>query len=212
MTHSLHRQGSVESLKDDFVMYARCSRGVNLEGAAPKVRRIVDIVFDEGPTNAGDSPHRATIADGSLTREKALEYQENTRGFISCFSDRKKMKRVLERIKEEDLGISIVVSGLIDEVFEMASEVGLKPHTVNLSLGIWGKKELLPGPDVLEFSTMCGHGLVAANLARKAMAAVKAGTMTPAEGARMAGKPCICGIVNLERGAAILQNSGSSNN
>lgn len=71
MTHSLHRQGSDESLRDDFVMYARCARGINWEygtnlDAAPKVRRIVDIVFDEGPTNAGDSPHHSSIAAGTL--------------------------------------------------------------------------------------------------------------------------------------------------
>lgn len=205
MTHSLHRQGSVESLKDDFVMYARCSRGVNMEGAAPKVRRIVNIVFDEGPSNAGDSPHRASIAAGNMTREAALAFQEDTRGFICCFDDREKMKRVLKQLKEEDLGISIVVSGLIDEVMGMAREVGLKPHTINLSLGLRGKKELLPSAEVQEFTTMCGHGLVARHLVEKALAEVQAGTRTPEEAARTVGKSCICGIVNLTRGARLLQ-------
>ncbi len=204
MTHSLHRQGSVESLKNDFVMYARCSRGINMEGADPKVRRIVEIVFDEGPTNAGDSPHRASIAAGNLTREYAIAIQENTRGFICCFDDKEKMKRVLQKLKEEDLGISIVVSGLVDDVRGLAREVGLKPHTINLSMGIWGKTELLPGPDVLEFGTMCGHGLVPTKLVNKAVAEVRAGRMTPEEGARMVGKPCLCGIVNLTRAANML--------
>ena len=204
MTHSLHRQGSVESLKDDFVMYARCARGVNMDTAAPKVRRIINIVFDEGPVNAGDSPIRASICAGTLDRETATGY-DNNRGFICCFDSREKMQHVLERLKEEDLGISIVVSGVIDEVKEMAREVGLKPHTINLSLGVWGKKELLPGPDVLEFTTMCGHGLVATTLFQKAVADLKAGRCTAAEAARMVGKPCLCGIVNLTRGARLLQ-------
>lgn len=204
MTHSLHRQGSIESLKNDFVMYARCSRGINLDGAEPKVRRIVEIVFDEGPTNAGDSPHHSSMADGTLTREKALEYQKDTRGFICCFDDRERMKRVLERLKEEEIGISIVVSGLIDEVMAMSREVGLKPHTINLSLGIRGKKELLPGPEVREFTTMCGHALVAPLLLEKAIADVKAGTKTPQEAARMLGTPCVCGIFNLSRAAGML--------
>lgn len=205
MTHSLHRLGSIESLKNDYVMYARCSRGINLEGAEPKVRRIVEIVFDEGPTNAGDSPHHASIADGKLTRETALEFQKNTRGFICCFSDREKVKRVLARLKEEDLGISIVVSGLIDEVMGMARELELKPHTINLSLGIRGKKKLLPHPEVMEFTTMCGHGLVAASLVEKAIAEMKAGTKTAEDAARMVGIPCICGIVNLKRAAGMLE-------
>jgi hypothetical protein len=205
MTHSLHRQGSVESLRDDFVIYARCARGINLEGSAPKVRRIVDIEFDEGPINAGDSPHHASMAAGTLDREKALEYQEDTRGFICCFDDREKVKRVLERLKEEELGISIVVSGLIDEVKALARETGLKPHTINLSLGVWGNQELLPGPEVLEFSTMCGHGLVPTMLVQKALAEIASGRCTPEDAARMVGKPCICGIVNLTRGARQLR-------
>ena len=151
-----------------------------MEGAngAPKVRRIVEIEFDEGPVNAGDSPHHASIAAGTMDREKALEYQEDTRGFICCFDDREKVKHVLERLKEEELGISIVVSGVLDEVKALARETGLKPHTINLSLGIWGKTELLPGPEVLEFSTMCGHGLVPTALFERAQADIASGRCT----------------------------------
>ncbi len=204
MTHSLHRQGSLESLKDDFPLIARCARGINLEGAEPKVRRIVNIVFDEGPDNAGASRFRASMADGTLDREKALEYQKDTTSFHCCFNGREKIKRVLQRLKEEDIGISIVVSGLIDDVVKITREVGLKPHTVNLSLGVWGRTELLPGPETLEITTMCGHGLVAANLVKKAVAEVKDGRKTPEEAARMVGQPCICGIVNLSRTAKLL--------
>ena len=205
MTHSLHREGSVDSLKNDYVMYARCARGINMEAAEPKVKRIVEIVFDEGPVNSGSSNCRANMATATWDREIALASQKDTHGFICCFSDREKMKRVLQRLKEEDLGISIVVSGLIDEVMGMAREVGLKPHTINLSLGIRGKKELLPGREILELTTMCGHALVARSLVEKAISEVKAGTKTPEEAARMLGKPCICGIVNLERAATLLR-------
>ncbi len=203
MTHSLHRQGSVESLKNDYVVFARAAR-TKLDASEPQLARIAEIVFDEGPVNSGASVHNATMANGRWTKEVAMSSQRNTHHFIACFDSREKVKRVLERLKEEDLGISIVVSGLIDEVTGIARELGLKPHTINLSLGIWGKTELLPEENVLEFTTMCGHGLVAADLACKAMAEVKAGTKTPAEAAVMVGKPCICGIVNLTRGARLL--------
>ncbi len=204
MTHSLHRQGSVESLKNDYVMYARCARGINMETAEPQVKRIVEIVFDEGPNNSGASTERASMANGTWTRERALASQKGTHGFICCFDDREKMKRVLGRLKEEDLGISIVVSGLIDEVMGMAKELGLKPHTINLSLGIRGKKELLPGPEVMEFTTMCGHALVASPLVEKALADIRSGRKTIPEAARMTGEPCICGIFNLTRAAGLL--------
>ena len=176
-----------------------------MDGAGPQVKRIVEIAFEEGLINSGSSKARASVADGRWTKEVALASQEDTHGFICCFNDREKMKRVLARLKEEDLGISIVVSGLIEEVIAMTKEVGLKPHTVNLSLGIRGKKELLPAPDVLEFTTMCGHSLVASRLVEKAIADVKAGTKTAHEAARTVAMPCICGIVNLARATELLE-------
>jgi len=205
MTHSHHRQGSVESLKNDFVMFAYCAKGINMEGAGPKLRRIAEIVFDAGPVNAGSSRENKSIAAGTWDKETAMEAQSRARSFIACFDDRERIKRVLERLKEEDLGISVTLSGLTEDVMELAREVGLTPHTANVSLGVWGNKAKLPEGGVLEFSTMCGHSLVAFNLVKKALAEVAAGTMTPEEAARMAGEPCNCGIVNLARGARLLQ-------
>ena len=126
-------------------------------------------------------------------------------GFICCFSDREAMKRTLQKIKDAEIGISIVVSGLIDEVFAMAREVGLKPHTAFLSLGIHGKKELLPDEKVLEITTMCGHGLVATKLTKSVRQKVKAGKITAAEGARLLAQPCPCGIVNTDRCTELLE-------
>jgi hypothetical protein len=206
MTHSLHRQGSIESLRNDYVMYARCSRGINMENSEAQVKRIVEIVFDEGPVNSGSSSHRSSIAAGTWDRGAALASQQDTHGFICCFDDREKMKRVLARLKDEDIGISVVVSGLIDEVMEMAREVGLQPHTINLSLGIRGKTELLPGPEVVQFTTMCGHALVATDLVKKAAHDVRSGRMSLNDAARMVGEPCICGIVNLTRVAQMLED------
>ena len=77
-----------------------------------------------------------------------------------------KLRQVLRQLKEEDLGISITVSGIVDEVFGLANELGLQPHTVNLSLGIHGKTELLPPEETLELTTMCGHALMAKELVK----------------------------------------------
>ena len=205
MTHSLHRQGSIQTLKDDYVVLARAARGINYEGDEPKLRRIAEIVFEEGPVNAGYSAHNATMINGKWTKEVAMASQESTHHFIACFDSREKVRRVLKRLKEEDLGISIVVSGLTDEVIAMAREVGLKPHTINLSLGIRGRKDLLAEPQVLELTTMCGHGLVAQKLVRKAVDDVRAGRRTAENAAEMVGAPCICGIVNITRAARLLE-------
>ena len=39
MTHTLHRRGSEKELQKDFVILAMAARGVNREGAAPKLAR-----------------------------------------------------------------------------------------------------------------------------------------------------------------------------
>lgn len=60
-----------------------------------------------------------------------------------------------------DEGISIIVSGLIDRVGEITREMGLDPHNINVSLGIIGKTDRLPPADIRQYTTMCGHGMVA---------------------------------------------------
>ena len=204
MSHSLHRRGTDESLKKDFVMYARTSRWINREGGGPKLNKIFDIALSEKPVNFGASVYGKNVFSG-LEIQIFKEILNRTVGFICCFSDREAMKRTIKKIKEAEIGISIVVSGMIDEVFAMAREVGLKPHTAFLSLGIHGKKELLPDEKVLEVTTMCGHGLVATKLTKSIMEKVKAGKITPKEGARLLAQPCPCGIVNTDRCTELLE-------
>jgi len=60
----------------------------------------------------------------------------------------------------KDLGVSVVVSGLISEVKDVCDDIGLNMHTVNLALGEFGRKELLPTEKTLEITTMCGHHCV----------------------------------------------------
>ena len=109
----------------------------------------------------------------------------------------------------ESLGISVTVSGLIDEVIPLAQELGIKPHTVNLSMGILGKTDKLADEDVLEFTTMCGHALISANLVKKGIKDVACGIKTPSEASMMIGTPCVCGIYNLDRSDILLRERAS---
>ena len=68
-----------------------------------------------------------------------------------------------------------MVSGIIDRVREIAAEIGIDPHMVNLSLGIHGRTDRLPPADIREFTTMCGHGLVSPHLVRDTIRRVKTG-------------------------------------
>ncbi len=204
MSHSLHRYGTEKNLQNDYTMYARASRWVNREGCGPKLRKILDIFLSEKPVNFGSSQAGKSAKAGLDPKEYAATL-DKAYGVACCFSSKNAIKSVLKKLKEADTGISIVVSGLIDEIVKIGKETGLKPHTAFLSLGIHGKKALLPEDKVLEMTTMCGHGMVASKLTKMVMDKVKAGKMTPEQGANFLAQPCPCGIFNTDRCEALLQ-------
>ncbi len=198
MTHSLHRRGSEETLKDDLVVIIRPAMGVNHEGAAPKIRRVMQIVYEEGPSNIGCVPKGQNLVIGYDLDELLPQVKDNWPVF-SVFSDPEKVLRVLRRLKEEDLGLSVVVSGLTQDVYDLAAKEGLAPHSVHFSLGIHGNLARVADEKDLEITTMCGHGLVAARLVQYLREEVAAGRMTPREAALEVARPCSCGIFNVDR-------------
>jgi hypothetical protein len=205
MSHALHRYGTKEQLQNDFTFYARASRYVNREGCGPKLRKILSILLEEKKlVNLGSSQAGKSFKAG-LKPEAYAATLDKAYGVAACFSDKETVKSVLKKLKEADTGISIVISGLIDEIVKIGKELDIKPHTAFLSLGIHGKKALLPGDDVLQITTMCGHGLVSAKLSESVIERVKAGKMTPEAGADLLAQPCPCGIFNTDRCSAILE-------
>lgn len=205
MTHSLHRRGTVESLRNDFVLIARSSIDVNRSGCGAKFQRIRQILHAVGPVNTGQADSGENLANG-LDIDRWLARTSDDTIIASAFASKDKLRRVLSQLKQEDLGISITVSGLIEKVFGLAQELGLKPHTVNLSLGVHGKTELLPAEETLELTTMCGHALIATGLVDELKKEIAAGKMTRKEAARRMAEPCICGIFNMERAEDLLQD------
>ncbi len=204
MSHSAHRCGTVKNLQNDYTMYARTSRYVNREGCGPKLRKILEVFLSENPVNFGSSHSGRSFAAG-LDPEEYAKSMDQAYAVACCFSSVSAIKNVLAKLKEADTGISIVVSGLIEEVKKIASEVGLKPHTVLLSLGVHGRKDLLPEENVMEITTMCGHGLVAAHLVEEVAEKIKKNKLTPEQGARLLAQPCPCGIFNLDRCVELLK-------
>ena len=204
MSHALHRHGTAEQLQNDYTFYARTSRFVNREGCGPKLRKILSIALEEKNLVNFGSSHAGKSFKAGLKPEEYAATLDKAYGVAGCFSDREAIRSFLKKLKEADTGISIVISGLIDEIVRIAKEVGLQPHTAFLSLGVHGKRALLPEDEVQQITTMCGHGMVSSNLSKAVMKRVKAGKMTPEEGARLLARPCPCGIFNTDRCEAIL--------
>ena len=197
MTHSLHRRGSAESLQNDYVILATPAVGFNQEGSKEKLLKMLDIIYELGPTNIG-SYECGTIYSGA-TFEQIREKLSGVPRVRCSFADKAKVREFVRRVKELDLGLSLTISGLTSEVEEMAREMGIRPHSVNLSLNIWGKTGDLPSEEVLEFLTMCGHGMVSRHLVERLLEQVKAGRRTPRQAAILVAQPCVCGIFNVER-------------
>ncbi len=204
MTHSLHREGKPDSLDKDYAVFIYPARGFNYKGCAPKVRRLVEIVYQVGPANMISTTLRENLYSGVRPEDVLESIKEGVRVF-TVFDSREKLKELLTRFKEADQGISIVVSGLIDKVREIAAEVGLNPHTINVSIGVHGNTQTLPPADIRQFTTMCGHGMVSPHLVRDIIRKVKTKKIDTWNGSLTLAKPCSCGIYNPYRSQELLE-------
>jgi hypothetical protein len=202
VTHSLHRQGTKENLTNDFTLFAIPAVGYNVEGSGPKRKKFLEIALRNNVVNVGAS-NMGNLAQYSP--EELLERVVDGQAMQVCFNNREDVVNVLKETVEAGIDISIVVQGIREDVEACLAEAGLKPHTVNHSLGVWGKTDRLPEKDVLEITTMCGHALVSANLVKQCIEDVIAGRKTAREAAKLLSAPCVCGIFNTDRAEALLK-------
>ena len=201
MTHTNHRVG--DHLEEDYIILIMPSRGINVEGSGPKLRRYLEMALENGAIKIGDARLGNEYHQGSV--EKVLENMEDQAVVQAVFKDRTTLVKALKAYKEADLGLSVVVSGLFDHVGECCKEVGLERHTINQSMGRWGNTDRLPPMEVLQLNTMCGHGMVAVGLIKEVIEDIKSENCTIEEGAERLFAPCMCGIFNPHRAALILK-------
>jgi len=198
MTHTLHRRGTAESLSEDYVMLTIQAVGINDDGAVPKMQEFLRIALRHKPVNIG------SVSMGGMI-DKPEEVIANVEKIAhAVFDNKEAVTAVLKELKEADLGISVVVSSIFENVDECIEKAGLKHHTANFSLGIWGRTEKLPSNDILEITTMCGHALIAPSLVKAMVAEIKAGTKTPEAAAKVLMPQCACGVFNPARAAKLL--------
>lgn len=203
MTHTLHRTGTLESLKGDYVILSMSSRGLNETGSGPKLAETLRILSKFNPINMGDM-RSASIFNKEFAA--LIEGVTDTSIVHAVFGDISTVKHALKALKDANLGMSVVVSGLFDEISSACHEIGLKPHTVNISLGIWGRTDLLPKePEVLDIVTMCGHAMISRRLVRKLAKDVKSQKITSKEAARTLATGCTCGVFNCRRAEQLIE-------
>jgi len=117
----------------------------------------------------------------------------------------------LKEVREMDMGLSVNVSALVNDVREVAPRANIIPHSVNYALGFRGDLHLLPDYQVLALTTMCGHGLISANFAKEMIGRVKERRLTPEQAAGYMAKFCVCGAFNTTRAVRLLNEARTTN-
>ena len=203
MTHSLHRRGSYEELKNDFVVLGCPATGVNKVGSAPKTQEFLSICYKHGPINLGDMKTGniynttmddilASVTDGTI---------------VQCtFDNRDKIVSLLKELNDRRPGISVIISGVTDVVQQCMHEAGLGPiHSLEYSLGTWGAIERLPDYPILKLLTMCGHAMIASDLVGKMIRDIKRGRRSIRDCCVEMAQCCTCGNFNVTRGENIFR-------
>ncbi len=181
MTHTLHRQGTAENLSNDYLVLP--FGGGQPPDSQAKREKFIQICLKHEPVN-----------------------YDNLCSFrIYVFDNKEKVDKVLQELAEAELGVSIVVSGLYDKVGDCCHKAGLKPHTINYSLGFWGNADKVPDKRFFELSSMCGHSLISPNLVRDMAKRVAKG-FSAATAADRISKVCLCDLFNTKRGEVLLES------
>ena len=204
MTNTLHRRGTIENLKGDYILFAHTAKKINDAGSAPKIQEFMRICLRHHPVNMGDA-RQGNIHQDDVDIQKLIAHQGDRAGAAAVFTDLDTLQKVVEELIQADLGLSINISGLLDEVQQCCQRSGIERHSVEHSLGIWGAKDRLPDRQTLEFNTMCGHGMVSFSLIRKMIEYVKLRRLTPKQASRIMAKCCECGAFNPSRAEILLE-------
>ena len=201
MTHSLHRSGDIESQKRDFNWFMYQTKGVNDKNIRDKALEFIATAEAWHSENWGD------VKTGPLTRFSSEEIRKNISDksrIRGVFTSREQVVGFLKDIKAKDLGMSVVITGVLSEVLPACKEAGVTPHSINYSLGVWGNKSRLPDDDTLSITTMCGHHMIPPKFVEDVQKQVDKGKITAEEGAEKLSNFCYCGIFNQIRCAEIL--------
>jgi hypothetical protein len=220
MTNTLHRYGDAESFRDDYVVFAIPSRGKNDQGSVPKLKQFLEMALPYRPVNLGDAIHGGALRPSQTMNPTAHWNRDITPDFraviegidapttvAAVFDNIASAEDFLQTVRQADLGLCVNISTSIEGAEQCCNAAGIPRHSVGYSLGFQGKTEKLPNTQVLTLTTMCGHGMISQNLARKMIDWVKEGRRTPEQAVTYLARFCSCGVYNPARAKRILEDA-----
>lgn len=221
MTNTLHRFGPAESFVDDYIIIAIPAKGKNKGDPMPALKRFLELGIEYGAASIGDA-----INGGSMrpTRNKwwlqhffsrsdkpnfkrVVETITKPTTYATVFDDKEKAEAFVERIRQEDFGLSINISSSLENAQGCCTKAKLARHSLGYSLGFEGMADNIPNRDVVMLSTMCGHGMIAQAFAKKMIDWVKEDRYSPDEAVAALGRFCSCGIFNPTRAKRIIEDA-----
>jgi hypothetical protein len=219
MTNTLHRYGLAESFRDDYIIFAIPSKGRNDEGCIPKLKEFLKICIRHHPSNIGNGNRGSLAPDKNLDplshwkRADAPDWEEVIEGVIkpgtvsAVFTTEEDATACFRDIVKADLGISVNISTSVNNARQVGRNCGIHRHSVEYALSFSDPHDHLPNSQILSLSTMCGHGMVSFNMARKMLEMVREGRRTPEQAVATLTRLCPCGVYNPVRARRLLEEA-----
>jgi hypothetical protein len=220
MTNTLHRYGNSDSFYDDYLIFASPSSGKNEVGSVPKLKAFLEMALPFNPVNIGDPVHGGALRPSrDLTtianwkRDMTPDFRAVIDGInepasvVAIFNNREAAAQFLKMVVQADLGLSVNISASVEGAEQCCQAAGISRHSVGYSLGFEGAIEKLPNTQLLMLTTMCGHGMISASLAKKMIDWVKEGRRTPEQAVTYMARFCSCGVFNPLRAKRILEEA-----
>lgn len=219
MTNTLHRYGNSSSFRDDFILFCIPSPGKNDEGAVDKQKAFLRICARYKPVNMGNGnrgsykPERHLDPRSHWNRNMTPDWEGVIEGVkkpgtvAAVFDSKEKAEECLKEVIEANLGLSVNLSTSVTGAKKVAQCCGIPRHSVEYSLGFTDPHDHLPNSQVLQLSTMCGHGMVSFNMARKMLDMVREGRRTPEQAVTTLARFCPCGVYNPARAHRLLEEA-----
>jgi hypothetical protein len=215
----LHRYGDSASFRDDYILFAIPCKGKNDEGALDKLRTFLRICAKYRPANMGNGNFGSYRPSASLNptahwnRDMSQDYEGVIGGVAkigtvaAVFESKENAEAALRDVIQADLGLSINMSTSVDGAQQCCQDTGIRRHSVEYSLGFWDRHDHLPNSQVLELATMCGHGMVSFNMAKKMLDMVREGRRGIDQAVSTLARFCPCGVYNPIRARRLLEEA-----
>jgi hypothetical protein len=219
MTNTLHRYGHSDSFRDDYIIFAIPSKGKNDEECIPKLKQFLRICAKYNPSNMGNgnrgsvAPERGLAPSAHWIRNDAPDWERviegvNKAGTVSAvFASSEQAHSCLKEIIDADFGISVNMSTSVENAKQAADTCGIKRHSIEYALAFNDPHDHLPNSQILGLSTMCGHGMVSFNMARKMLDMVREGRRTTQQAVTTLVRLCPCGVYNPDRAKRLIEEA-----